>query len=151
MNDRKVTSVIKKHNNDPSQVVSVLQDIQSEFLFLPKEILEQVSRQLDIPLSRVYAVATFFRAFSLKPRGKHLINVCLGTACHVRNAEKILERLELNLNVKKGQTTKDNKYTLETVNCMGACALGPVMKIDQQYHGQMSPDKVTKILVDYNE
>ncbi|MFC2049991.1 NAD(P)H-dependent oxidoreductase subunit E [Chloroflexota bacterium] len=144
--DKKVTAIINKYNGDRGQLVSILQDIQAEYYYLPKEALIQVSETMAIPASRVYDVATFFRAFSLEPRGKHLINVCLGTACHVRGAVRVLEKIERSLAIKRGETTKDRKFTLETVNCMGACALGPVMKIDGEYFGQMSTDKSDNLL-----
>ena len=101
------------------------------------------------PLSQVYGVATFFKAFSLKPRGRHLINVCLGTACHVRGSVRILEELERGLGIKRGETTQDLKYTLETVNCVGACALGPIVIVDGEYSGQMKTDKVKPLLESY--
>jgi len=144
--NEKVKNIINKYNGDRGQLVSMLQDIQSEYYYLPKEALIQLSETMGIPVSRVYDVATFFRAFSLEPRGKHLINVCLGTACHVRGAARILEKIERSLAVNRGETTKDRKFTLETVNCMGACALGPVVKIDGEYFGQMSTDKVDHVL-----
>jgi NADH-quinone oxidoreductase subunit E len=140
--DEKVTAIINKYNGDRGQLVSILQDIQAEYYYLPKESLIQVSEAMVIPASQVYNVATFFRAFSLEPRGKHLINVCLGTACHVRGAARVLEKIELSLGIKRGETTKDRKFTLETVNCMGCCAVGPAVKIDGEYFGQMSTDKV---------
>jgi NADH-quinone oxidoreductase subunit E len=144
--DEKVTAIINKYNGDRGQLVSILQDIQAEYYYLPKEALIQVSETMAIPASRVYDVATFFRAFSLEPRGKHLINVCLGTACHVRGATRILEQIERSLAIKRGGTTKDHKFTLETVNCMGCCAVGPAVKIDGEYFGQMSTDKVDGLL-----
>jgi NADH-quinone oxidoreductase subunit E len=144
--DEKVTAIINKYNGDRGQLVSILQDIQAEYYYLPKEALIQVSETMAIPASRVYDVATFFRAFSLEPRGKHLINVCLGTACHVRGAARILEQIERSLAIKRGGTTKDRKFTLETVNCMGCCAVGPAVKIDGEYFGQMSTDKVDGLL-----
>lgn len=144
--DEKVKAIINKYNGDRSQLVSILQDIQTEYYYLPKEALIQVSKSMSIPASRVYDVATFFRAFSLEPRGKHLINVCLGTACHVRGAARILENIERSLAINRGETTKDRKFTLETVNCLGACALGPIVKIDGEYFGQMSVDKVDPLL-----
>ncbi|MBM3142355.1 MAG: NAD(P)H-dependent oxidoreductase subunit E [Chloroflexi bacterium] len=140
--DKKVSAIINKYNGDKGQLVSILQDIQAEYHYLPQKALIQVSETMAIPASRVYDVATFFKAFSLEPRGRHLINVCLGTACHVRGAVRVLEKIERSLATKSGGTTKDRKFTLETVNCMGACALGPVMKIDEEYFGQMSTDKV---------
>jgi NADH-quinone oxidoreductase subunit E len=144
--DEKVTAIINKYNGDRGQLVSILQDIQAEYYYLPKEALIQVSETMAIPASRVYDLATFFRAFSLEPRGKHLINVCLGTACHVRGATRILEQIERSLAIKRGGTTKDHKFTLETVNCMGCCAVGPAVKIDGEYFGQMSTDKVDGLL-----
>ncbi len=130
-------------------LVSILQDIQAGYKYLPKEALIQVSHSLEIPLTQVYSVATFFKAFSLKPRGRHLINVCLGTACHVRGAIRVLEQMERQLGIKRGDTTKDLNFTLETVNCVGACALGPIVIVDEQYSGQMKPDKVKPLLESY--
>ena len=147
--DKKVAAIINKYNADKEQLIPILQDTQAEFHYLPKEALTQVSDTTGVPLSRVYSVATFFKAFSLKPRGKHLINVCLGTACHVRGASKVLEQLERSLNASRGETTSDFKFTLETVNCMGCCALGPVVNIDGEYFGQMSAAKVDSLLARY--
>jgi NADH-quinone oxidoreductase subunit E len=147
--DEKVTAIINKYNGDRGQLVSILQDIQAEYYYLPKEALIQVSKTMALPESRVYNVATFFKAFSLEPRGKHLINVCLGTACHVRDAARVLEKIELSLGVKRGETTKDRKFTLETVNCMGCCAVGPAVKIDGDYYGHMSTDKVDSLLTKF--
>jgi NADH-quinone oxidoreductase subunit E len=148
--DEKVAAVIDKYNADKGQLISILQDIQAEFHYLRKEDLIQVSDTMSIPLSQVYSVATFFKAFSLTPRGKHLINLCLGTACHVRGASKVLEQIERSLKISRGETTGDYKFTLETVNCMGCCALGPVVNIDGEYFGQMSAGKVDSILKKYS-
>ncbi len=144
-----VTQIIDKYHYDKGQLVSILQDIQAEHHYLPKDILVEVSQILSVPLTQVYSVATFFRAFSLKPRGRHLINVCLGTACHVRGTAKVLERMELELGIRRGETTKDSKFTLETVNCVGCCALGPMVMLDDQYFGQMESDKVNSLLAKY--
>ena len=130
-------------------LVSILQDVQAVYRYLPREALEEVSHRLDVPLSQVYSVATFFKAFSLEPRGRHLVNVCTGTACHVRGAVKVLDKLERDLNLKPGGTTPDLKYSLETVNCVGACALGPIVIIDEEYHGEMDTDKVDSVLKNY--
>lgn len=146
MSSDRVVDIIKKYNSDRGQLVAILQDIQSEYHYLPKKALVKVSKALGIPLSQVYNVATFFKAFSLKPKGKHVINVCLGTACHVRGAVRVLEKLERSLGIKSGATTPDFKFTLETVNCMGACALGPVVRVDGEYFGQMSIEKVDNML-----
>jgi len=147
--DKKVSDIINKYNGDRGQLVSILQDIQSEYYYLPKQALIQVSETMAMPASRVYDVATFFRAFSLEPRGKHLINVCLGTACHVRGAIRVLETIERSLSIKRGETTKDRKFTLETVNCMGCCAVGPAAKVDGEYFGHMSTDKVDSLLTKF--
>jgi NADH-quinone oxidoreductase subunit E len=145
----KVAAIVDKYRADTGQLISILQDIQAELYYLPREALVQVSNAMGIPLSRVYSVATFFRAFSLKPRGKHLVNVCLGTACHVRGSAKVLEQLERSLDISPGDTTADAKFTLETVNCMGCCALGPVVNIDGEYFGQMNAGKVDSLLAQY--
>lgn len=145
----KVGQVLQKHRYDKSLLVDILQDIQAEGGYLPKEVLEETGKGLGVPLSRVYSVATFYKAFSLKPRGRHLINVCMGTACHVRGAGKVLERIEQELGIKTGENTPDNKFTLETVNCVGACALGPMVIIGEDYHGEMTPDAVGSVLKNY--
>ena len=146
----KVESILDNYQHDKGWLVSILQDVQAENNYLPKEALVQVSQGLNVPLSQVYSVATFFKAFSLKPRGRHLVNVCLGTACHVRGAVRILERIERELNISSGETTEDLKYTLETVNCVGACALGPIVIINGEYSGQMKTDKVKPLLESYD-
>lgn len=146
----KVARVLKKHQHDKSLLVDILQDIQAEIGYLPKEALVEASHGLGVPVSRVYSVATFFKAFSLTPRGRYLINVCMGTACHVRGAPKVLERIEKELKIKSGETTKDLKFTLETVNCVGACALGPMVIIGEDYHGEMSPQGIVPVLKEYN-
>ncbi len=148
--EKKVKSILDNYQCDKGMLVSILQDIQAEYNYLPKEVLVEVSQKLDAPLSQVYSVATFFKAFSLEPRGRHLINVCLGTACHVRGAVRILEAIERELDIKSGGTTKDLKFTLETVNCVGACALGPIVIVDGEYHGQMKTDKVKALFENYS-
>lgn len=145
----KVAAIVKKYGKDKSQMVSILQDIQSEYHYLPRQALDKLSKKMDMPQSQVYSLATFFRSFSLEPRGKHVIDVCLGTACHVRGGELILESLERQLDIKRGETTKDMKFTLESVNCMGCCATGPVIKIGDEYFGHMTNDKVEPMLKKY--
>jgi NADH-quinone oxidoreductase subunit E len=145
----KVGAILKKYGKDKSQMVSILQDIQAEYHYLPRQVLDKLAKKMDLPQSQVYSLATFFRAFSLEPRGKHLINVCLGTACHVRGGELILESLERQLATNRGGTTKDMKFTLESVNCMGCCATGPVVKMDEEYYGHMTNDKVEPMLKKY--
>ena len=145
MGDR-VTGILDKYKRERAFLIPVLQDIQKEYNYLPVEVLKQVSREMGIPLSQVYHVATFFKAFSLVPRGRHLATVCLGTACHVRGAPGVLDEFKRQLGVDPGKTTKDMEFSLETVNCVGACALGPIVVVDGNYHGEMSPAKVRGVI-----
>jgi NADH-quinone oxidoreductase subunit E len=147
--EKEVAEILDRYQRHESFLVSILQDIQAEYNYLPREALANVSQGLNIPLSQVYSVATFFKAFSLKPRGRHLIHVCMGTACHVRGAVRVLEAIERELGIKPEETTPDLKYTLETVNCVGACALGPIVIIDEEYSGEMKTDKVKPLLEKY--
>ena len=130
-------------------LISVLEDIQSRCRFLPREAMILVSEGLGLPLSQVYSVATFYNAFSLLPRGRHGICVCVGTACHVRGAKPVLDRLEETLGIKPGETTPDLHFSLETVNCLGACALGPIVVVDGKYSGQMYAAKVDDLLAQF--
>lgn len=148
-NRQKIKSILARYDGDPGMLVPILQDVQAEYNYLPKEALVRVGEGLGVPLSQVYSVASFFKAFSLKPRGRHLINVCLGTACHVRGAVRILDEIERELGIKSGETTEDLRYTLERVNCVGACALGPIVVIDGNYSGQMTAAKVKPLLESY--
>jgi NADH-quinone oxidoreductase subunit E len=145
----KIQAIVDRYEGDKGQLVSILQDIQTEYYYLPKEALEEVVKLLNVPISQVYGVATFFKAFSLTPRGRHLIKVCLGTACYVRGANRVVDKMELDLGIKRKETTKDLRFTLETVNCVGCCALGPMVMIGNKYHGQMSSDKVSSLLAKY--
>lgn len=145
----KIDRILRRYRNQKSSLISILHDVQTEYNYLPKESLEKIAEKIGVPLSRVYSTATFFKAFSLEPRGKHLITVCLGTACHVRGAPRIAEEIERILGIKSGETTKDKNFTFETVNCLGVCAIGPVMVIDNEYYGHMSASKIKKVLKDY--
>jgi NADH-quinone oxidoreductase subunit E len=133
-------------NGTGASLISVLEEIQAQYHYLPREAIILVSEWLGVPLSQVYSVATFYHSFSLIPRGKHKICVCTGTACHVRGAVQVLDRLESSLGVGPGGTTRDRQFTLETVNCLGCCALGPVVVLDDEYEGQMTTRKVDKLL-----
>ena len=144
--DDKIGAILEKYKLDKGFLVSILQDIQKEYNYLPQDALKQVGQGMSIPLSQVYHVATFFKAFSLTPRGEHMVNVCLGTACHVRGAPAVLDEVKRQLGIEPGGTTKDMKFSLETVNCVGACALGPIVIIDGDYTGQMTPAKVKEVL-----
>ena len=143
---KKIEAIVSKYGGDRDSLVSILQDVQSEYRYLPEDALRVVAGQLGLQVIQVYGVATFFKAFSLKPRGEHIVSVCLGTACHVRGAPAVLDEVKRQLGIEPGETTKDMRFTLETVNCLGACALGPIMVIDGEYRGQMSPSKVKKVL-----
>jgi NADH-quinone oxidoreductase subunit E len=142
----KIKNHIKKYGSEKKALISILQDIQEEFNYLPPEALRIVSKTLGVPLINIIGVATFYRAFSLEPRGKHLITVCLGTACHVRGGPKILEEFERKLNIQAGETSKDGQFSLETVACLGCCAIGPVVVVDGDYHAQTTIRKVDSIL-----
>jgi len=143
---KSVDSLIDSYADKKEQLVSLLQDVQAEFNYLPRDVLIRISQKLDIPLSQIFSVATFFRAFSLKPRGRHLITVCTGTTCHVRGGHRLVDKLQRDYRLKPGETTKDLRFTLETVNCLGCCALGPVVVVDDNYYSQMNADKLDRVL-----
>jgi NADH-quinone oxidoreductase subunit E len=138
--------ILDRHSRDPANVIAILQDIQAEVNWLPEDSLRYVCMELQIPLSKMMALATFYKAFSLKPRGEHIVSVCLGTACHVRGGERILGAVERELGVLGGETDDDLQWTLETVGCLGACALGPILVVDGEYHGQMTSVKASRLL-----
>jgi len=142
MTHSQIDTIIEQNGGKGSAILSILQDLQTKEKYLPKEALEYIGEKLDIPLNKIYRIATFYRAFSLSPRGKHEVCVCMGTACHVRGAQRIIDQVKLALDIRPGETTKDQNFTLETVNCLGVCAAGPVVAIDGQYFGKMSPGKV---------
>ncbi len=142
----KIDGIIRQYGGRESAILAILQDIQAEEKYLPKETLEYVSQRMQIPLGQVFRIATFYNALSLKPRGRHKIDVCLGTACHVRGGDKILDKLERDLGVSVGETTKDKRFTLEAVHCVGCCSLGPVAVVDGDVHGRLSQDKVPALL-----
>ena len=135
-----------EENGEGASLISVLEEIQARYRYLPQAAMVLVSERFGVPLSQVYSVATFYHSFSLTPRGKHTISVCTGTACHVRGAVQVLNRLETTLDVQPNETTRDRQFTLETVNCLGCCALGPVVVLDNEYEGQVTTKKVDKLL-----
>ena len=146
MNHKGIDTIVKKHGYKESSIIAILQDLQELENYLSKESLEYLSEKLSMPLSKIYRIATFYNAFSLTPRGKHLINVCLGTACHVRGVAKVLDRIKMYLDVDTGEMTKDGLFSLETVNCLGACAMGPIVVVGSAYYGQMTPAKVASTI-----
>jgi len=148
MDKDKIDKIIEKYPSDPSSLIQVLLEIQSENHWLPKEAIERVSEKLQVPLNRIQHIATFYKAFSLVPKGRHEIHVCVGTACHVRGAQRVLDRVQDLTGISPGETDLDMKFSLETVNCLGCCALGPVMVVDGEYHGKMAPAKSEDVLKD---
>ena len=147
----KVDNIIDSYKGDGAWLVMILQDVQEEYNFLPAPALERVADRLNIPLSRVHHVATFYSSFSLTERGRHLIKVCDGTACHLRGFTNIRDEITRQLGIGEGQTSEDKMFTLEVVACLGACALAPVMAIDAQYYGQVTPEKIKEIFEQYKE
>ena len=142
----RIDQIIEKHQGEASSLIQILLDIQSENHWLPKEALKRVGESLDVPASRIQHIATFYKAFSLVPRGRHEVHICVGTACHVRGATRILDTVEETTGIKSGETDLALKFSLETVNCLGCCALGPVMEVDGKVHGKMSPVKTAEVL-----
>jgi len=149
MDLKKVDEIIDKYKAEKSWLIGIFQDIQEEWRYLPREAILRVVERLGIPLTQAYMVATFYKSFSLVPRGEHEIHVCLGTACHLRGGQRLVENFERALDVKAGGTTADMKFTLETVNCLGACALAPLVRVDQKNYGKMTGDKILKIIKEY--
>jgi NADH-quinone oxidoreductase subunit E len=142
----KVDTIIDGYDADESALLAVMQDVQDEARYLPREAMDRIAERLSIPITRVYQMATFFESFHLEPRGKHICTVCMGTACHVRGAKRLVEQLERDLEIPSGETTKDLMFTIEEVNCVGACALGPLVIIDSEYHGTMTSGRLTKVV-----
>ena len=140
-------SILEKHDGERSELISTLEGIQAQYGYLPELALRTVAQKTGRPLVDVYAVATFYRSFSLKPRGKHIISVCVGTACHVRGAPSIAKEFERQLRIAAGETTPDKEFTLETMNCLGACALGPIVVVDGHYFSNVTTAKVSRIII----
>lgn len=145
-----IDKIINKYQNRQGILIQLLLDIQREFNWIPKDAILRINQKLKIPISEIYRVASFYTVLSLRPRGRHLIRVCEGTACYVRGSPRILDSVERNLCIKPGQTTGDGKFTLETVNCLGCCALGPVVEIDGLYHGKLSSSRIENLLSKYS-
>ena len=150
MDISRVDQIVDRYKSDKSALIQILLDIESENRWLPGDVLKRVSERLDIPMSRIYHIASFYKAFHLNPRGRYTISLCMGTACHVRGSPRILDKLIEFLKIKAGQTTEDQKFTLDTVNCLGCCAMGPVMAVEAEYHGKLSVFKVEEILATYD-
>jgi len=142
---------MSESNKDQRELIHMLHDTQKKFEYIPAQSISQISRELKISESEIFGVLTFYKAFTLEPRGKYQITVCLGTACHVRGGVQILEEMERKLNIKVGKTTPNRKFTLETVNCLGCCAIGPVVVVNGKYYSNITIKKVDAILKEYQE
>lgn len=139
----------EEYNNDKENLIMILQAIQQVYNYLPLPALKYLSEKIDVPFSRIYGVGTFYSTFSLEPRGRHIVSVCLGTACHVRGGDRIHRKIEEQLHIEDGETTPDQRFTLDSVRCIGCCSLGPVVKIDEDIHGRLRYDEVEKTLDQY--
>ncbi|MBM3297364.1 MAG: NAD(P)H-dependent oxidoreductase subunit E [Candidatus Aminicenantes bacterium] len=151
MSESPIMDILAKYPPEPEAVISVLQDIQEKFRYLPRDVLTEVSRELNVPLSRVLSLATFYKAFSLKPKGRNAFHVCLGTACHVRGAQLVLEKLERELGLASGETSADLNYSLDAVRCVGCCGLAPVVMVGEEVHGKITQTKVPGLLKKYQK
>ena len=142
---RAVSKAIGSYQRDKDMLIQILLDLQSTFGWLSQEVLTEVSEQLEVPIAQVYQIASYYKAFSLMPRGRHIIKVCLGTACQVRGSPRLLDTISAMLGMKPHETSEDMRFTLETVNCLGCCAMGPVVEVDETYHTKPSPSDLRKI------
>jgi NADH-quinone oxidoreductase subunit E len=145
-----IKEILDRYPDEPHVLIQLLLDVQGELNWIPKEAVQAISRKLNVPISQIYRVASFYSVMSLEPRGKHIVSVCMGTACHVRGAPKVMDKMEDALGIRAGETTKDMQYTLERVNCLGCCALGPVATVDKDYHTKLNPAKIKDILQRYS-
>ena len=149
LNEAKIDKILEKYEREAGGLIPILQEVQKIYGYLPEGILTYVSERSKVPLSKIYGIVTFYAQFSLVPRGRNTIKICLGTACHVKGAKRVLAKLEEALGIKVGGTSSDLKFTLEIVRCLGTCFLAPVMMINRDYFGKLTPDKVGKILEQY--
>lgn len=149
MDNAHIDQLVEKYHSDPSYLIQVMLEIQEEHNWLPKEALERVADKLSVPMTRVMHIATFYKAFSVVPKGRHQIHICMGTACHVRGAARVLDTIQEVTGIRPGETDLDLKFSLETVNCLGCCALGPVVEVDGKTHGKMVPGEMAAVLKTY--
>lgn len=141
-----VDGIIKRYDGRKESIIPILQDIQNQIRWLPKEVISLVAKKLKISPSKIYSITTFYKSFHLKPRGEHTVTVCMGTACHVRGGGKIVDTLSEKLKIRPEETTSDGKFTLETVNCVGCCAIGPIVILDGEYYGKVTPSMATSLI-----
>ena len=144
-----VKEVCKSFGNKAGEVINVLHKVQGEFGYLPAEVQELVAKELNIPVSRVYGIVSFYSFFTMTPKGEHPISVCLGTACYVRGAEKVLDEIKRILGINVGEVTPDGKFSLTCLRCVGACGLAPVIEVGDKVYGRMTPDRVKEVLAEY--
>ena len=144
-----IKNVCKSFDNKPGEVINVLHKVQGEYGYLPAEVQELVAKELNIPVSRVYGIVSFYSFFTMTPKGEHPISVCLGTACYVRGAEKVLDELKRQLGIGVGEVTPDGKFSLTCLRCVGACGLAPVIEVGEKVYGRMTPDRVKDVLAEY--
>lgn len=149
MDNARIDQIIESHGGEASSLIQVLLEIQGENRWLPREALKRVSDRLQVPLSRIQHIATFYKTFSLSPRGRHEVHICMGTACHVRGATRVLDAVQDLMGIGPGDTDLNLRFTLETVNCLGCCALGPVMQINGKTYGKLSPAEAAEVLKSY--
>ena len=151
MRDEKLVEIIEKHSEERGALLNLLLEVQEKYRYLPKDALSEISSTMDIPLSRLYSIASFFKDFSLTPRGKHTISICTGTACQVWGAQRLVEQVGEELNVKPGETTEDLQFTLDTVNCPGCCGLAPVVIVNKEIYGKVTRNKLLSLIKKYKK
>lgn len=151
MDEQRLENILSKHEGESAELIPVLQDIQDNYNYLPQDELRVVATRLEVPLTQIYSVATFYKMFSLVPKGEHQLKVCLGTTCHLRGGQRLVDSLSNRLRCEVGYTTKDGLFSLETVGCLGSCAQAPVLLIDDKYYARVKLDKVPKIIKMYKE
>ena len=142
----KLPELFERHPQEPASLIMLLQEIQKEYRYLPCDALVRTAEHLNVPLSKVFSVATFYNAFSLNPKGRNIVRVCVGTACHIRGAKLIQEQIENELKIKAGQTSEDMEYSIEVVACVGACAMAPVVIVNDQYHGSVKVSNAKRLV-----
>jgi NADH-quinone oxidoreductase subunit E len=151
MDAARLDAILTRYEGEPYDLIPILQDIQDDYNYLPKDELKVVGQRLNVPLTQIFSVATFYKMFSLVPKGKHQLKVCLGTTCHLRGGQRLVDSVSSRLGVEVGYTSKDGEFSLETVGCLGSCAQAPIMMIDDKYYARVTVDKVPKVLKLYQK
>jgi len=151
MQDEKLVEIIERHIEEKGALLNLLLEVQEKYNYLPKDVLTEISSEMNIPLSRLYSIATFFKDFSLTPRGKHTIHVCMGTACQVWGGQRLVDKVGEALKIRPGETTEDLNFSLETINCPGCCGLAPVVVLDKEIHGKVTQNKLLSLIKEYKK